>query len=96
MFIKIHKNTNAEVIAVCDENLIGKVIEDKNMKVVVSERFYKGEMKSNSEIIEILREAKNINLIGKETIDLAIKNGLINNKNIIKIKNIPHAQIFSI
>ncbi len=94
MFIKIHKNFGNEIIAVCDEDLIGKTIEDKKMKITITERFYKGEKKSSTEIISILKEAKNANLVGKETIKLAIDNNLIKKENVIKIKNIPHAQIF--
>ena len=41
MIIKIHKTKYSTLVAICDEKLIGKIIEDKNIKINLSERFYK-------------------------------------------------------
>ena len=60
----------------------------------VAERFYKGELMKDKEIIKILKGAGNINLVGRESINLCIKAGIIEKENIIKIQKIPHAIIF--
>lgn len=92
MYIKIHKGQLGEVVAICDEDIMGKKFEDKEKQIEVSEFFYKGEIKEPKEIIEIMKQATNLNLVGKNTIKLALKEKIINKENIIKIKGVPHAQ----
>ncbi len=100
MYIKIHgTNTDygiREVVAVCDENLLGKTIRGNNLQIKISESFYKGEKKSESEIIEILKKSANVNLIGKESVAAGLKAGIISKENVIDIGGIPHAQSFSV
>lgn len=90
-----HSGPNKFVVALCDENLIGKTLEDKEIKLVVAERFYKGEKKSEKEIEEILKHSSNINFLGKESIDFGIRLGIIGKENVIKISGVPHAQFTS-
>ena len=92
MYIKIHKKLGREVIAVCDEDLIGKVLDDGEIHFIISEGFYKGEIKTEKEAEEILVNAVNINLVGRESITLALKLKIIEEESIIKIKGVPHAQ----
>jgi len=96
MLIKIHKMKDREVISLCDEELIGKKFEEKDLQLEISERFYKGEKLPEEEIVKILKNVDNINIVGKKSVDLALKNKLISKKQIIKIKGIPHAQIISV
>jgi hypothetical protein len=93
MIIKVHKTQDGrKVIAICDSNLIGKKFEEKNLQLDLTSNFYKGEEKSEEEIIESIKGSYIINLVGKNSINLGIKLDIINKNNIIKIKNIPHAQ----
>lgn len=84
-----------EVVALCDKKLIGKTLEEKNLQLKVSERFYKGEELSEDKIIDILKSKSNINIVGEESIKLALKIGVISKENIIKIKGVPHVQVVS-
>ena len=94
MYVKIHEYKESKITAICDEDLIGRTIEDKEKAIEVSERFYKGSKKSEKETLKIMKEAENLNLVGKKTIDLALKNNIIEKQGIIKIKDIPHAQLY--
>ncbi|MEK6841136.1 MAG: DUF424 family protein [Nanoarchaeota archaeon] len=96
IYLKINKTEQNEVVAICDENLIGKNFSENNLKLDLGERFYKGELMDEEKIVKILRNAKNINIVGKDAVKLAIKNRIIEEENIIKIKNIPHAIVFGI
>jgi uncharacterized protein len=96
MYVKTHESEARIVVAICDEDLIGKNFSEDEKQLNISERFYKGEKKSESEVVEIMKEATNLNLVGKKTIDLAIKNDIIEKESIITIKNVPHAQIFAL
>ena len=57
----------------------------------VTERFNKGEEKTEEEIIKAMKDAININLVGKKSVSLGIKAGVITKDAVIKIKGIPHA-----
>jgi hypothetical protein len=96
MYLKVHEIQNRKIIAVCDKDLIGTIFEEKGLQLKISESFYKGSLLPEKEIINILKNADNINLVGKKTIELALKNNIISKDNIIKIKGVPHAQIFSL
>ncbi len=92
MYLKIHRTGDQEVVTLCDKELIGKTFGEKNLQLNISERFYKGKELPEDEIIKILKCASNINIIGKKSIKLALKIGIISKQNIIKIKGVPHAQ----
>jgi len=96
VYFKVHSTGNEfgnrYVIAICDKDLIGKTIENKKFKLVISERFYKGEEMDANKVVAILKEAANVNIVGKLSIELALKAGIITKDKIVKIKGVPHAQ----
>jgi len=94
--IKVHKSQGRKIICLCDKNLIGKKIEDKDLQLDVSKSFYNGLDSSEDEVFNETREFSSLNIVGKEAADFALKNGLISKNNIIKIKNIPHAIVISL
>ena len=94
IYIKKNISQDSEILAVCDEDLIGKIFKDKKMKLEITERFYKGNLVDEKEAIKSMQEARNINIVGKNSIKLAIKYNIIDKENVIKIKKIPHALIF--
>ena len=95
MFIKIHKVQHGDVVAVCDEELLGKTLEDGKYSIKVSENFYKGEKKDAGEIAPIMQSATNVNLIGKKAVALGLKLGIIRKENVIVIAGVPHAQAYT-
>ena len=83
MYLKIHSSGERKIIAVCDENLIGKTFEEKDLQLQVSKRFYKGEIVNENKILEEIKDADYVNIVGKNSVDFAIKNNLILKSNII-------------
>lgn len=92
MYIKIHKNYDRSIIAVCDKELVGKKISEGKLCLDITERFYKGKEKSEEEIEEILEGASNINFVGEKSVALGMKLGLIKKEKVVTIKGVPHAQ----
>lgn len=92
MYIKIHDAGNGRtVVALCDKELIGKILSEGNIELNVSEKFYKGEELPEDEVAEILKNANNVNILGKKSIAFAIKLGIISQENVITIQGVPHA-----
>jgi len=94
LHIKIHEQGTKKVLAACDSELLGKTLFDGKIEFKVSENFYGGKKIEESELTELLSKHENINLIGEECVKIAIKKGLIRESSIIRIKGVPHAQIF--
>ncbi len=96
MFINIIKSYRY-VVALADEELIGKVFYEGNFQLDVKENFYKGEEKTPEEISEILRDMKigdaTFNIVGKESVALALETGIIDEENIGEIEGIPFALV---
>ncbi|MEK6973271.1 MAG: DUF424 family protein [archaeon] len=93
---KIHKKEGFEIFAACDKELIGQTISDESYSVKVSEFFYGTEAITEKALEKALKEATNANLIGEKVVKIALKSGLIKEKNIIKIGSTPHVQIYRI
>lgn len=91
ILIKIHKTPNGETIAMCDKDLIGKTFEENELSLTVSENFYNGrEISDKKELLKIIKNAPNMNIVGKESVDFAIKNHLIDKNSVILIKKVPY------
>ncbi len=93
MIVKIHSSEGKKLVAIADSNLIGMKFEEKNRQLDLSGDFYKGEEKTQEEIENIIHGAYMLNIIGSISIEFAIKRGWIDKGQIIKIKDIPHAQV---
>ena len=86
------------LVAACDEDLLGKVIEEreKGLRVYVSPDFYKGELKTPEEVVDVLMKADMANLVGEEVVHLAIASGLIHKEAVLNIRGIPLAYFMRI
>ena len=89
---KIHKTKGEIIVAVCDKSLLGKRI-GKKLKVHINENFYKGELVNEERVLELIKKSTICNLIGKETVKIAVEKKFITKKNIMFIDDTPHAQI---
>jgi hypothetical protein len=96
MYINIHKSYR-DVVAIADENLIGKIFEEEKSRLEVKEAFYKGEKIDEEKLIKIIKDLKRedatFNIVGNNSISAAIKAGAITKENVLKIKNIPYSLI---
>jgi len=96
MKVKIHKSYR-DVIAICDSNLIGKTFERGNFELNVKENFYNGEEVDEKKLLEIIKnmsiEDSTFNIIGQESINTALKAGIITEEGIKKIQDIPFSLV---
>ena len=96
MLIKIIK-TYRDVVAVCDKELIGKRFEEDKFQLEVKENFFNGDETDEEKAIEIMKQMSmkdsTFNIVGKKSVNTAIKAGIISGEEIRKIQNIPFALI---
>jgi len=91
--IKIYRQGNDILIGACDAELIGKKFSEGKFQIDVSKEFYDGKQIDTETLKKYLENATIANLVGKETVNCAIKIGLIDPDCILKIKGVPHAQM---
>ncbi len=96
VWVKIHHSKTGEtVVAVCDEDLLGKKIEiSEGFAVEVSEAFYGGALITRDELDRYVVQAKILNLLGETAVSYMIEKGVVLEKAVIKVGNIPHVQIY--
>jgi len=83
----MHKRQDYQIIAVCDEDILGKTFGTQK----ISEFFYKGELLEIQDAINILKKAQNFNIAGKSIVNACVDIGIINEHGIIIFENIPFA-----
>jgi len=92
MLINIIK-TYRDIVAICDSELLGKTFEQGEFQLDIKESFFKGEKVSEEKAIKILKEMSKedatFNIIGKNSINAALKAGIISENGIKKIQEIP-------
>lgn len=95
MYFKIHKHKDGNVLAVADEDLIGKHIKVKETDTdfFVNPRFYGEEKAAKEWLITKMQsnEIITVNLVGKESVAMGIEAGKIDKEHVKKIGKVPHA-----
>ena len=86
------KNT---MLNMCDAELIGKEVVDGELKIHISENYYGKQIVEKDEALSMLKSASILNLVGKETISLAIDLGIGSKDGVKIISDIPFLIIFN-
>jgi len=93
VYIKVHTAGLEVVVAACDKELLGSTIRDPARKIYfyVDPAFFGGELKDLDSLVEILGKASSASLVGKNTVNAAIRAGLIHKDTVLEVNGIPIA-----
>jgi len=83
------------MVNMCDTELIGKDVIDGELKIHISESYYGKQIVNKDEATSFLKSASIMNLVGKDTISLAIDLGIGSKDGVKVISDIPFLIIFS-
>jgi len=83
------------MVNMCDAELIGKYVVDGKLKIHISENYYGTKIVDKDEATSLLKSASIMNLVGKETISLAIDLGIGSESGVKIISDIPFLIIFN-
>jgi len=100
MFVNIIKSCR-DIVAVCDKELIGKRFEEpfegRIKQLDIKENFYKGQESNKDDVKKIMKkmagEDATFNIVGKDSVAVALEAGIISEDEISKIKEIPFALV---
>ncbi len=81
------------LLAVCDADILGKTFTRGEIVFHVHEKFYKGNLVSQKEALNLVQQSTIVNMVGKEIVKKAIKKGLVHPDAVLEIGGVPHAQL---
>jgi hypothetical protein len=94
MIVKAHRLPgNRLLLAVCDSKLVGQRFEDKGLVLDLTAEFYRGKETSKEELMSLAKRACMMNLVGKNSVDFAVSNRLVDKHRVIVVDEVPHAQV---
>lgn len=91
-YYKLHKCSGDEVMAVCDAEIIGQTFRSDNLKLTVSESFYKGDLVEEDVLRTRIERFAILNLVGNRCVELAQEMGIVDPDNVIVVGGVKHAQ----
>lgn len=95
VYVKVHKACNDILVAICDEDVLGKEFKEGKLRLVVNDSFYKGKLIDIEELEAFIKAASILNIVGKASIEKAIECECIDKENVMKIGDTLHAQMVS-
>ncbi len=90
---RTHLNGGKKILAACDEEILGKTFKGNGLCITVFESFYGGKIVTEDEFTDMMTYVSIMNLVGNKTVDLAIKAGYVDEKRVLVIGGIKHAQV---
>jgi hypothetical protein len=91
--MRVHRQGREVLVAVSDAQLIGKEFKEGNMRLSVSEHFYGTDPVEAMDVVRQLAVCTIANLVGVDTVTLAIQHGFVDPENVLDIGGVPHAQM---
>jgi len=96
VYVNVQRRGQYTLLATCDVELLGKILNDGKVVFEVRKEFYEGPKMSVEEAVDLMRQSTMVNMIGRNIVKKAIENGLIHPEAVLEISGIPHAQIIKI
>lgn len=90
--LRIVRASGEVLVIICDSKLMGKEYRQGELKLKVDRSFYGGREVSVAECLAALRDATIANMVGS-IVEYAIKEGIVDRANVIKIQEVAHAQM---
>lgn len=98
MYLKVHESGRQRIVAVCDEELVGKVLAEGAACLDLDRyrNFYVGVKAGVKEVRAALESFTSANLVGRKAVDVALAAGLARPDGVMYINGIPYIQIYRI
>jgi len=81
------------LVSVCDPDIIGETFEDGPVSLTVDEEFYGGDSVSESEVVDSLARCSVANIVGTDSVDVAVEHGFVDEENVLDLGETRHAQL---
>ena len=93
MILNDRETDEGLLVSVCDAEVMGETFEDGPVSLTVSEEFYGGDRVSESEVVDSLARCSVANIVGTESVDVAVDHGFVDEENVLDVDGTRHAQL---
>lgn len=93
VYVNIKKWGRHVSLAICDVDLLGKTLRDRDIVFVIREEFYKGSKMNVDDAVNLINQSTIVNMVGETIVKRAVERGIIHPEAVLRISGIPHAQI---
>lgn len=95
MIVNERETPHGLLVSVCDADILGETFEDGDVSITVTESFYGGDRCDEGEVVDSLERAAVANLVGVQTVELAIEAGIVDERHVLEIGATRHAQVLN-
>jgi hypothetical protein len=98
IYFKRYQTEHGDIIAMCDEELIGRIIKEGKIEIDLDKyaSFYKGELLKEEDAEALIGDIYSANIVGERSAKIIIKKGLASENDVRKVNGIPFVQLFKI
>lgn len=90
--VKAYQQGVQRLVAACDADLLGTTYAEGKFRLDVAPGFYDGLRVGEGDLGAYLRSATVANLVGERTVEAAVRLGLVDPANVLRVAGVPHAQ----
>jgi hypothetical protein len=82
------------LVSVCDADVVGETFENGKISLTVESEFYAEDAREADadEVAESLARATTANLVGTESVGVAVERGFVDEANVLEFEGTRHAQ----
>jgi hypothetical protein len=91
--VRVYRHRSEVVVAACDKELLGRTMREGELKLDVCSSFFEGEDADEEILLNRIQNATIANLVGEETVRIAIKHELVDKECVARIEGVPHVQL---
>ncbi|MDE1854726.1 MAG: DUF424 family protein [Candidatus Micrarchaeota archaeon] len=100
IFLKKHAAEQGTILAMCDEELLGKVLSQGKLCIDLEKYadFYRGELISEQRASGMVddEEIYSANVVGERSVAVMMNKGLVGKGEVKKVGKVPFVQIFKV
>ena len=96
MLLRERQTAEGLLVSVCDAACVGETYEEGEVSLDVTEAFYGGddaEAVGDDAVVESLTRASVANIVGENSVAVAIDAGIVDETRVLSIEGTPHAQL---
>jgi hypothetical protein len=93
VIVNERETPEGRLVAVCDEEILGETFDNDGVPFEVTEEFYDGEHADAERVVASLARARVANIVGSESVGLAVEHGFVEEANVLDLGGTTHAQL---
>ena len=96
MLLRERETPEGLLVSVCDEACLGETYENGDITLEVEAEFYGGDEAVDAgpdAVVDALQRASVANIVGADSVAVAVDAGLVDEKTVLEVETTKHAQL---